>query len=281
VSYLDDLSRELSVRGIRGRLRRRILAETDDHLRSDPAAQQRFGTPSEVANAFAAELGAHASRRAAVGAFATLGVAGGVYGAAFVSLAFTGSPSETLKPTLGALALAVIVFAPQVSFVAGTLALTRVLRRRDRVLPTQELVVIRRRIGFGLAFGLATMGALALYAYEFGPALAGWWTTFAFASTSGASVLLVAAAVPAARAARLRPRIAGGAGDVFDDLGVQRLRGAPWRFACGVALGVGLAVWLAGIVQADPIGGLIRGVLEGLACLGGFAVLGRYLGLRR
>jgi hypothetical protein len=45
--------------------------------------------------------------------------------------------------------------------------------------------------------------------------------------------------------------------------------------------GAGLAVALAGAVQGDPFDGLLRGVFEGLACLGGFAVLGRYLGLRR
>lgn len=281
MSYLEDLSRELGLRGIRGRLRRRILAEADDHLRSDAAAPERFGAAAEVANAFAAELGAQASRRAAAGAFAALGVAGAVYAGAFASLAFARHPTETLEPTLGALALAVMVLAPQVSFVAGTLALTRALRRRGRVLPTPELVVIRRRTGVALTFGLATMGALALYAYEFRVALAEWWTALTFVSTAAASVLLVGASVPTARAARIRPRVAGEAGDMFDDLGIEHLRTDPWRFARRLAFGVGLAVWLAGIVQSDPFDGLIRGVVEGLACLGGFAVLGRYLGLRR
>jgi hypothetical protein len=48
-----------------------------------------------------------------------------------------------------------------------------------------------------------------------------------------------------------------------------------------VALLVGVGVWVAGIAAADPLDGLLRGVLEALACLGGFAVLGRFLGLRR
>ena len=46
VSYLDDLSRELASHGIRGRTRRRIVAEFDDHLRSDPEAEQRLGSPT-------------------------------------------------------------------------------------------------------------------------------------------------------------------------------------------------------------------------------------------
>jgi hypothetical protein len=281
VNYLEDLSRELARRGIRGHLRRRILEEVDDHLRSDADAQRRFGAAGEVANAFAAELGTQASKRAAVGAFIALGVAGSVYAAAFVSLQFGRSPTETLEPALGSLSLAVGVVAPQVAFVAGTLALVRVLRSRGRVLPTQELIVIRRRTGVALGFGLATMASLAVYAYEFGPQLPGWWTTLTFVSTALASALLGVAAVPAARAVRLRPRVAGDAGDVFDDLGVERLRADPWSFARRVALVAGLAVWFAGIAQGDPIDGAIRGVLEGLLCFGGFAALGRYLGLRR
>ena len=279
--YLDDLSLELTRHGIHGRQRRRILAETDDHLRSDEGAERRFGLPGEIANAFAAELGAQATRRAAFGAFASLAVAGTVYATAFVSLAFASPPTETLTPTLGAIALALIVLAPQVAFVAGTLALVRALRRRDRTVPTEELIVLRRRTGVALTFALVTMGALALYAYEFRFALSGWWTTLVYVSTAAASLLLVAASVPAAATARLRPQVAGSAGDVFDDIGVARLRTDPWRFAGRVALAVGLAVWLAGIVQDDPFDGLVRGVLEGLACLGGFAVLGKYLGLRR
>ena len=240
MSYVDELSRELERRGIGGATRRRILDEVDDHLRSEPDAQERFGAPAAIANEFAAELGSHASRRAAFVAFAALAVAGAVYAAAFVSHAFANPPSETLAPTLGAVALAAMVVAPQIAFVAG---------------------------------------ALALYAHEFAPSLAGWWTTATYASTSVAGLLLLAASVPAARAARFRPELAGSAGDVFDDLGFAS--GDPWRLAATVAVAVGAAVWLAGIVQGDPIDGLARGMFEAAACLAGFAALGRYLGLRR
>jgi hypothetical protein len=40
-------------------------------------------------------------------------------------------------------------------------------------------------------------------------------------------------------------------------------------------------IGLAGVVQSDPFDGLARGLADGAACLAGFAVLGRYLGLRR
>ena len=62
MSYRDELSAELGAVGIRGRLARRILAEVDDHLLSDPASEERFGRPREIAEAFAAELGTQASR---------------------------------------------------------------------------------------------------------------------------------------------------------------------------------------------------------------------------
>jgi hypothetical protein len=281
MSYIDDLGRELRLHGIRGQRRCRILAEVIDHLDEDQGAQERFGSPREVANAFAAELGAQASRRAAVAGFAALGVAGLVYGSAFITLGFAGPPTEAFGPALGALAFGTMIVAPQVAFVAGALALVRALRRRATVLPTEELAIIKRRTAVALAFGLVTMGALALYAFEYRAMLADWWLTFTYVSTAAASSLLCASFVPTLRAAQLRPQVAGDAGDVFDDFGIERLRREPWRFAQLVALAVGVAVWAAGIAHGDPFDGLLRGVLEGLACFGGFAALGRYLGLRR
>jgi hypothetical protein len=279
MSYVDELSRELARRGVRGATRRRILSEVDDHLRSEPDVQERFGSPAAIANEFAAELGSQASRRAAFVAFATLGVAGAVYAAAFVSQAFASPPTETLTPALGAVALAAMVVAPQLSFVAGALALVRALRRSGRAMPTAELAVLRRRTMVALAAGLVTMGALVLYGHEYAPSLAGWWTTATYVSAAAAALLLLGASVPAARAARFKPELTGSAGDVFDDLGFAS--GDPWRLACWVAVAVGAAVWLAGIVQGDPLDGLVRGIFEAAACLAGFAALGRYLGLRR
>jgi hypothetical protein len=281
VSYIEDFGRELRAHGIRGTRRCRILAEVIDHLDEDPSAEERFGSPAEVANAFAAELGVQASRRAAVSAFAALGVAGVVYAVSFVSLGFASPPTETLDSALGALALALMIVAPQVSFAAGALALVRTLRRRhQRAIPTSELVVIRRRTVVALLFGLLTMGALALYAYEFRAELAAWWPTLTYASTAAASVLLLLAAAPTLAASRLRPQVGGDAGDVFADVGL-RFGDDPWRLARVVAIAAGLLVWLAAVAQGDPLDGLVQGVFEGLACFAGFAALGRYLGLRR
>jgi hypothetical protein len=264
VSYVDELSRELARHGVRGAARRRILAEVDDHIRSEPESESRFGAPSDLANQFAAELGAHASRRAAVAAFAALAVAGAVYAGLFVSLA----PQSVQSSALTAAAL---VIAPQVAFVAGVLALARAIRVRNRSLATAELTILHRRTAVALTFGAATMAALAVASAS----------TTAYVSTAAATTLLAAAALPLLASTRYKPQLSAPAGDVFDDLGIERLRTDPWRFARRVAVAVGAAVWLAGIVQGDPLDGLLRGVLEAAACLAGFAALGRYLGLRR
>jgi hypothetical protein len=275
--YLEQLSRELRKVGIRGRLRRRILAESDDHLRTDRGAVERFGVPAELANTFAAELGARASRRAAVGAFIALGTAGVVYALSFVGAAFAGQPAPDTWPVLAQLALPVMIVAPQVSFVAGSLALLRTLRRRETVLSSAELRVLNRRTGVALFFGVVTMAALALVAFELRDDAAAWWVALTLAGTALATLLLGLAALPAVGAAKLHPSVSGSAGDVFDDLG---FRTAPWRFAGLVALGLGLAVFLAAGIQGDPFDGALNGAGEALACLGGFAIFGRYLALR-
>jgi hypothetical protein len=272
---IDELSRELGAVGIRGRLRRRILTEAADHVQCDADAAARFGDPHEVANAFAAELGARASRRAAVSAFLALGVAGLVYAAAWAGAR---PPAPDTWPALALLVFPVLIVAPQVSFVTGVLALVRSLRRRERVLPSAELTVINRRTSVALAAGLATMVALIAFAAALRDAMPGWWVASAVGGALVASALLLLAALPVAGASRFRPQVAGEAGDLFADLGFGRTD--PWRFARRVALALGLVVWLAAAVQGDPLDGLIQGTAEALACLGGFAVFGRFLGLR-
>jgi hypothetical protein len=279
MTYVDDLAGELGRVGIRGRVRRRILAEVDDHLRSDRDAESRFGSPCQVANEFAAELGTRASRQAAIIGFVALAVAGGVFAGCLAGLAFAGR--SVGEPPAAAVASLVLIIAPQVAFVSGTLALVRVLRRRnDRVLTSAERLIVNRRTSLALGAGLATMGALAVLGIEYRHELSHWWLSLTLVAVLAASSLLLVAACPALRAIRLRPEVPGAAGDVFDDLGFVRYRDEPWRFAARVALLVGLAVWVAGIAASDPIDGLLRGVFEALACLAGFAALGRYLGLR-
>jgi hypothetical protein len=276
---IDELARELATVGIRGRLRRRILAEFRDHLACDPEAE--LGEARVLARQFADELATSRSRRAALAAFAALGIAGVAYTVAFVAANTLGrSDLHPRSPLLAGLASVTAVVAPQVAFVAGSLALLRAFRRREsRALPAAELRVLARRTSVALACGLATMGAVAVLAYEYG---VGTGIAFVGAAVGGGALLLVSPA--ALSAAYVRPTAPGEPGDVFADLGAlvpERFRGDPWKLARAVAFVAGLGVWAAGIAMADPIDGFLRGVLEALACLSGFWALGRFLGLRR
>ncbi len=275
---IDELSHELAAVGIRGRLRSRILAEAEDHLLSDSAAEARFGAPREIANAFAVALGTEASKRAATIAFVGLGVAGAVYAFAFAGVTVTSRPSA--DSGAAALALIAVIIAPQVSFVAGSLALLRAWRlRRAPALPTAELITINRRTTVALVAGIATMAGAVAYSLLLRAQLPSWLVLFTAVAAPAAAIGIVLAMVPAVRARRLRPRLAGTAGDVFDDLGLTRT--SPWRFACRVALIVGSVVWLQAAIRGDPLDGLVLGVYEALACMLGFAVFGKYLRLRQ
>ena len=78
----------------------------------------------------------------------------------------------------------------------------------------------------------------------------------------------------------MRPVNPGEVGDLFSDLGPFAPRGVgAWRFAALFAVGVAVAIALAGVAANDPLDGIARGLANGLACLACFAVLGRYLGL--
>jgi hypothetical protein len=69
---------------------------------------------------------------------------------------------------------------------------------------------------------------------------------------------------------------------VFDDLGAWApgsLRGRPWRLAFITAAAVAAAITFFGVLGSDGYDGAVRGILDALLCLLGFATLGRYLGL--
>jgi hypothetical protein len=260
-----ELERELTRVGIPRSRRRRILAELEDHLACDPAAD--LGEPAALARQFADELGTVRARRAGFAAFGALAIAGLLFATAFID-----SQRHADASTPGVVGLVLAVLGAQVAFVAGGLGVVRALRnRRELVVARAEALVLARRAGTGLLAGLTTMGGMALLARS---------NTFALIACGvGAFVLLVAAPSVIA-AARLVPVAPGDVADMFDDPGplIPRLR--PWRFALLVALAVAVAIATVGVAQQDPYDGALRGLLDGLACLGGFAVFGRYLGLR-
>jgi hypothetical protein len=289
MTYLDDLAQQLATAGVGGRRRRRIVAEFADHLACDPQAD--LGDPSEVARQFADQLGTRLALRAAYVSFAALALAGSLFAIDLVA----GQSSAVGVPAAGRLKYAaagslayagagLAIVACQVAFVTGGLAAVRALRRRHAgVIPRLEAGLIVRRAAVGLAAGLLTMIGLALVAAGAAHGAATWWRALVFASAGTGLLALLAAALPLAAAARLRPLTAGSAGDLREDLGPLLppvLDGGPWVFALGVAIVVTFVIAVAGAAQADPFDGVLRGLTDGAACLVGFAALGRYLGLR-
>lgn len=281
-SYRDELHRELAAVGITGALRARITTEIEDHLDCDPAAE--LGAPQALAGQFADELGTSRARRAGFASFAALAVAGILFGVAFVTApghAFGSLPVGAAWPARVANWIGVL--APQVAFVAGLLAVLRALhRRRERVIAAAETRMIVRRAGVGVLTGLASMVSLAVIANELSAYLPGWWVTLSWACAGTGTVALLAS-VPALLAARRLPsRTEGPAGDLFDDIGAwlpRSLEGRPWRFALLVAGAIFVLMAVTGFLASDGPDGVARGVVDGLACLLGFATLGRYLGL--
>jgi hypothetical protein len=282
MSYRADLYRELTVVGITGRLRARIIDELDDHLQCAPGAD--LGDPALIARRFADELGTARARRAGVTSFGALALAGLLFGAAFAS-----SP----QPVFGAipvgvswtarLANGVGVLAPQVAFVAGVLALLRALRhRRATVISGAEARMILRRATVGVSMGVASMASLSALALELNPYLASWWVTLTLVGAV-IGVLALLATVPALVAARrLSSGAHGPAGDLFDDIGAwlpPSLDGRPWRLALVLAGAIFVLMSGAGWMASDGYDGMLRGLADGLLCLLGFGTLGRYLGL--
>jgi hypothetical protein len=269
--------------GIGGRLRTRIVAEIGDHLTCDPNAE--LGAPEDLARQFADELGTARTRRVALTSFGALTLAGVV---AVAVAAATGRAGIALpyahptSPILFDLGLALAAFGGQVALAAGMLAAVRGLRRRRAtVIVREEAVVIRRRSAVALIAALACLAGVAIVGLEASHA-ASWWRTLAVAS-AGAGACAIGAAGAHLRAAReVLPSARGSAGDIFDDLGwiVPRpLRGHAWRLALAFAGGIAVLIAVAGVLQSDPYDGALRGLTDALACLAGFGLLGRYLGL--
>lgn len=297
--YLGTFERRLEQVGVDGGAAERLLAETRDHLleaaqRSDPATAVRaFGDPLELARQAAAELGTARTRTAAVSAFAGLALAGAAYTVLFLTFSYAGSVDITggSVPGLGSAALGGVVFFPQLAFVAGCLALVRVLRLRSSgAQPGEELRVQRARVIVALASGVLTFVSLGVVALDFRGDLAGWWTATALALSGPLALLLAFLMRPCLRASRPWAPPGERAGDASADLeaalaAVPLLRAVPHphtarQLLCAVATFAATGVALAGAVAGDPFDGLLRAAFELCAVLLCFAALGRRLALR-
>jgi len=286
--FLNDLDAELVRAGIRGARRQRIVTEFADHLSCAPDAE--LGDPAALATQFADELGTSFARTAAFHAFVALALAGILVVVRTVALLPLNAGGLGTADTV---ALLVSAVAAQVALVAGGLGLLRALQLRGRgTIPRQEASVLARRAGIGLAAGAVTIIAFTItqsYPAEPGAvAIASHPTNLSWPLASAVALALLVAAAPAVvRATRLRPQAAGPAGDLLDDLGplepvAARIAGGSVnRLAFVIGAGLAIAMALIGVAADDPYDGILRGVLEGGAFLGGYAVLGRYLGIRR
>ena len=286
--YLTDLDAQLARSGIGGARRKRIVTEFADHLSCDPDAD--LGDPATLATQFADELGTSLARTAAFQAFAALALAGVLVVVRAITLlpltAGDFGPADTVSLLISAI-------AAQVALIAGGLGLLRALQLRGRgTIPREEASVLARRAGIGLAAGMVTILAFPLSqadrAHPGAVTIASHPTNVWWPLASAAGVLMLLAAVPAVvRAARLRPQTAGPAGDLLADLGplhpiaARIANGSVNRLAFMIAVALVFVMALAGFAANDPYDGLLRGLLEGGVFLGGYAVLGRYLAIRR
>lgn len=286
MSYPEQLARELAKAGIDGSLRRRIVAEIEDHLACEPEAD--LGDAAALARQFADELGTRRAVRAAFIAFAALAVAGTLFLAAILAVAPGGGFARRIGQSataLGDVGFGLSALGAQVALVVGALGALRALRRRRvAVLSREEALVLVRRAYVALLAGAVTMTGLALTAIGLDGHIAGWWTVLAL-SLAGAGMVALALALPAVLAARrLQPRATGRAGDLADDLqGLvpARLDVGGWGFAVAVAGAVVVAITLAGVAAGDPFDGALRGLIDGAACFAAYAALGSFLGLSR
>ncbi|MDE3133650.1 MAG: hypothetical protein KGL15_06270 [Acidobacteriota bacterium] len=285
MTYLDSLEHELTTAGIPARRRARIVTEFTDHLHENPSAE--LGAPRELAHQFADELGTSLARAAAFRSFAALAFAGVSVLAMFVAVGGNrglglirhhGTPTPTWTMPI----LLVGAVAAQVALAAGGLALLRAWRlRNDRVIGAADAAVLARRSAIGLVGGLLTLAVLPACAVAFPRAAGHTWTVLAWI-VAGAGVAVLAAAAPTLISSlRLRPTYPGEPADLIADLGGWVPRAlTPTRFALLLALGIAALLSAQGVVVDDPYDGIARGLADGTVCLGGFAILGRYLGLR-
>jgi hypothetical protein len=279
VSWLERLSSELVAAGVPRNRRRRIAAELEDHLACDPSAADRLGDPGELARRFADEVGTALSRRAAYAVFLALVPLGLLFGVLFVLLGpagYTRSDPNFVGPA--------VIFGTQLAFVGGTLALLRAWRtRREVVVPAAQAAILVRRAGLGLAGGVLTVAGIA-YGAGSAPGVASWFAPLAYATAAVGAVTLAASGLALGRAYRLQPLASGSAvGDLESDLGPlvpAAFRGSTWRLALAIAGLVALGIALAGLFQGDPFDGVARALLDAIACVAAFGLLGRFLGLR-
>jgi hypothetical protein len=281
MTYLNALNAELRRAGVPALRRRRIVTEFADHLHENPSAE--LGAPRELARQFADDLATRLARRAAVVAFTGLALTGIAFAAVLligtrIVLLPLGTHQVGFVTRRATIVAPLYIFAAQVALAAGVLALLRAWRlRRVPVITAADAAILHRRVGVALLAGILTAASAPVS----GIFAARGEVYVRPADVSGICVLILLAMLwfPL-RGLTLRPSRAGAAGDLRFDLGSRDSRITPLRIALALSAVILIVVAAAGLVADDPYDGIARGLLDGAACLIGFVVLGRYLGLR-
>lgn len=297
MTYLDALESELAGAGIPARRRVRIVAEFSDHLEENPAAD--LGAPQMLARQFADEIGTRLARTAAYRAFAGLAVAALTLAVMFLTGgrsngwvgygSFNGNPTHAWYIPM----LFVCAFSAQVALAAGSLALIRAWRLRHRpIISHADALVLTRRAAVGLIAGALTMLVMPLTflafhapwgAFQITSPYPGPGDTWLAACMTIGPLVVVGLLVllrSVLTATRLRPSMPGETGDLLADIGIDDGRLTPWGLAIALSAVIVIVLTFVGAAAGDPFDGLARGLLDAAACIAGFAVLGRYLGLR-
>lgn len=285
MSYLDALESELAAAGIPARRRARIVAEFADHLHESPSAE--LGAPRDLARQFADELGTRLARVAAYRMFAALAFAGVGEAAMFLAVGrmrglTVYGQQHVATPTWTAPILLVAAVAGQVALAAGSLTLLRAWRLRcEPVINRANAIVLARRSAVAAGAGAVAMAALPAAALAYPHTAGATWSAFAWI-VAGVAVAGLAATLPAlVRSVRLLPARPGCPADLIDDLGIwARPMLTPTRCAALLAAAIVMVLSAAGVVTGDPYDGALRAIADAGACMSGFILFGRYLGLR-
>jgi hypothetical protein len=241
VSFLAELRSALATNRIRGALADRIVAELADHLACDPDA--RLGSPTEIAERFAAELRVVRTRRATLVTFAALAVCA-------IEVIVVGSARAGQAGGSPLAGLGIFAFG-QIAFVAGMLALIRTVRGGT----TGDLRLAQRRALIAVIAGAATCACVAVQTTPF--ALL---PLIALLPALRAS-LRAAAVTPAAPAPGLRADVP-----------------VPLPIFGAIAVALVLAQGIVG--EHSVVEGLVRAGIEAAGLAAGVVLLGRPLGLR-
>ena len=269
-AFIARLEDELESRRVRRSVRRRILLEYADHIACEPESEQRLGDPAQLAGAFAAELAADDARAVARNTFASLALA--AFALVIGQLTIVPAGGYPGNNSAGSTALAwtaivLILVAPQVALVAGSLGALRAFRRRhSQALPDAEVALIYRRCAIGGVAGLVTCAALLIYVADFTQQLAGWWLALQAGTVLIAAGALIVTGAHARRVRRTVASVPGPSGGIADDVPlvgfVLDRPGAVAIAATVIAGAVGTV--LGTIAERSLIEGLERGLFEAL-----------------